>query len=103
MRVIVSDGANAGGNNKNPVINSGITTFHLDGVVTLNEKDRYTVNFALKDAGAADFTLVDRKPTVNVWMPDLMQKSSASGCARARHLSADEIGGWRNVQTGLLV
>lgn len=59
MRVIVSDGANAGGNDKNPVINSGTTTFHLDGVVTLNEKDRYTVNFALKDAGAADFTLVD--------------------------------------------
>ena len=70
MRVIVSDGANAGGNNKNPVINSGITTFHLDGVVTLNEKDRYTVNFALKDAGAADFTLVDPETYSNVWMPD---------------------------------
>lgn len=59
IRLNASDGANAGGNNKNPVVSSGIMTFHLDGVVTLNERDRYTVNFALKDAGQETFSIVD--------------------------------------------
>lgn len=60
MRVIVANGANAGNNGFNaPGVKEGIKTYHLDGIVTLNEKDKYTVNFALKDAGSDDFAIVD--------------------------------------------
>ena len=59
LRVIVSSGANAGNNGKNPVVSSGTNTYHLDGVVTLNEKNMYTVQFRLQDAGSDSFDLVD--------------------------------------------
>ncbi|MFR9271217.1 MAG: DUF5979 domain-containing protein [Clostridia bacterium] len=75
IRLNASDGANAGGNNKNPVVSSGIMTFHLDGVVTLNERDRYTVNFALKDAGQETFSIVD---------PEVYSKRVDAGFAASR-------------------
>lgn len=60
MRVIVANGANDGNNEFNkPGVPSGTNTYHLDGVVILNEKNRYTVQFALKDAGQDDFAIVD--------------------------------------------
>lgn len=59
MRVIVSDGANAGKNGYNPVVESGTPTFHLDGVITVNAENLYTVQFKLKDAGEEEFSIVD--------------------------------------------
>lgn len=59
MRVIVSDGANAGKNGYNPVVESGTPTFHLDGVITVNAENLYTVQFKLKDAGEEEFLIVD--------------------------------------------
>jgi uncharacterized repeat protein (TIGR02543 family) len=59
IRVIVSNGANEGNNNQLPVVPSGTKTYHLDGMLMLNEKDKYTVNFALKDVGAEGFAIVD--------------------------------------------
>lgn len=56
MRVRVSDGANDGNNNFNkPEVASGNNTYHLDGIVILNEENIYTVNFALKDVGGTRF------------------------------------------------
>lgn len=59
FRVIRSDGANGGNNNKNPIVNSGTATYHLDGYITLNEKNIFTVGFKLKDAGSNSFEWVD--------------------------------------------
>ncbi len=63
LRVIVANGANAGNNGRNPVVkdkeSGGKYTFHLDGVVTLNEANMYTVHFHLQDAGESDFAFVD--------------------------------------------
>lgn len=56
MRVRVSDGANDGNNEFNkPEVASGNNTYHLDGIVILNEENIYTVNFALKDVGGTRF------------------------------------------------
>lgn len=63
MRVIVADGANAGNNEYHEVVNDikkgGEYTYHLDGVVYLNEKNRYNVEFRLKDVGENTFSIVD--------------------------------------------
>lgn len=59
FRVRVSDGANAGKNNYNSTVNSGTTTYHLDGYITLNEKSVFTVDFKLKDAGKDSFESVN--------------------------------------------
>ena len=59
MRVIVANGANAGNNGHNETVASGTNTYHLDGVLILNEKNKYTVNFALKDAGETAFSIVE--------------------------------------------
>lgn len=55
MRVVADGGANAGNNQYNPTVSTDIRTYHLDGVIILNETDKYTVNFALKDAGETQF------------------------------------------------
>lgn len=55
FRVVVDSGANTGANGHNPVIDSGTKTFHLDGYITLNEENQYTVDFKLKDAGEQSF------------------------------------------------
>lgn len=57
--MVVSDGANVGHNNYNPTVPSRTKTYHLDGILTLNEVDMYTVNFLLEDAGKTGFALVD--------------------------------------------
>lgn len=59
MRVIVANGANAGNNGHNETVASGTNTYHLDGVLILNEKNKYTVNFALKDTGETAFSIVE--------------------------------------------
>ena len=59
MRVIVANGANRGNNDYNDYVQDGTYTFHLDGVITLNEKNMYTVQFALQDAGSSNFALID--------------------------------------------
>lgn len=59
MRVIVDSGANTGHNNYNPTVSPETNTYHLDGVLILNEENRYTVNFALMDAGEETFSIVE--------------------------------------------
>ena len=59
FRVVRDGGANAGNNGYNPIVNSGYPTYHLDGQITLNQKDIYTVDFKLKDAKSSTFELVD--------------------------------------------
>lgn len=52
----VADGANSGKNGYiKETVSSGTLTFHMDGQVTLNETDTYTVAFYVKDAGAENF------------------------------------------------
>lgn len=59
FRVVVAEGANAGHNNYNQPVIDGKKTFHLDGYITLNETNQYTVDFKLKDAGEQTFEPVD--------------------------------------------
>ena len=59
FRVVVDYGANAGSNGHNPVVSENTKTFHLDGYITLNEINQYTVDFKLKDAGEQTFEPVD--------------------------------------------
>ena len=59
FRVVQDGGANAGNNGYNPVINENYKTYHLDGQITLNEKDIVAIDFKLKDAGSSTFELVD--------------------------------------------
>ena len=59
FRVVQDGGANAGNNGYNPVINENYKTYHLDGQITLNEKDMVAIDFKLKDAGSSTFELVD--------------------------------------------
>lgn len=58
FRVVQDGGANAGNNGYNPVIN-GYKTYHLDGQITLNEKDIVAIDFKLKDARSSTFEPVD--------------------------------------------
>lgn len=60
FRVVQSEGANAGANGYNPTVNGkNQLTYHLDGRITLNEKDVVAVDFKLRDAGESNFVLVD--------------------------------------------
>ena len=45
LRIVVSNGANAGYNGYNSTVASGTNTFHFDYICVLNEKNIYTVNF----------------------------------------------------------
>ncbi len=51
----VANGANAGANNKNPVVETGTNTYHLDGTVTLIDEAKIQVGFRVKQPGAEDF------------------------------------------------
>lgn len=56
-QLLVANGANAGNNNYNqPIVSSNINTYHLDGVLILNETEYFTVTYLLQDAGASGFT-----------------------------------------------
>lgn len=63
FRVVQDNGANAGKNGYNPVVNTANypynRTYHLDGQITLNEKDIVAIDFKLKDARSSTFELVD--------------------------------------------
>ena len=63
FRVVQDNGANAGNNGYNPVVNTANypynRTYHLDGQITLNEKDIVAIDFKLKDARSSTFELVD--------------------------------------------
>lgn len=67
IRVIVANGANAGNNGHiSPTVPANSSkdstdnnTYHLDGMIVLNMQNRYTVNFAVKDAGEDDFVILD--------------------------------------------
>lgn len=59
FRVVQDGGANAGNNGYNPAINENYKTYHLDGQITLNEKDIVAIDFKLKDAGSSTFELVN--------------------------------------------
>ena len=70
FRTVVSNGANAGTNGFNETINDrsgdyntpgakGSYTYHMDGVLILNDKNTYTVRFKLKDAGEQQFEFVN--------------------------------------------
>ena len=63
FRVVQDNGANAGNNGYNPVVNTAVypynRTYHLDGQITLNEHDIVAIDFKLKDAGSSTFKLVD--------------------------------------------
>ena len=61
IRVVVSNGANAGNNNYNSIVAAGTNTYHLDGQITLNQKDIYGVTFELKDAGKTYFSVVEEE------------------------------------------
>ncbi len=57
IRVVATGGANTGANEGNPVVNSGTATFHLDGQILLNEKDKYNVSFRIQQPGEDYFQL----------------------------------------------
>ena len=59
IRTVVSDGANAGKNNFNTTVSTGTRTFHRDGQIFLNEKDKYTVAFYIQGPGESGFTIQD--------------------------------------------
>lgn len=68
FRVVRDGGANTGNNSYNPTVSADYPTYHLDGQITLNQKDMYTVDFKLKDAGSSTFELVDA-PTYSKRVP----------------------------------
>mgnify|MGYP002610468830 CR=1 FL=1 len=63
FRVVQDNGANAGNNGYNPVVDTANypykRTYHLDGQITLNENDIVAIDFKLKDAGSSTFELVN--------------------------------------------
>ena len=63
FRVVQDNGANAGNNGYNPVVDTANypnkRTYHLDGQITLNEHDIVAIDFKLKDARSSTFELVD--------------------------------------------
>ena len=56
MRTRVANGANAGNNNYNPVVAHSTHTYHIDNTIVLNEKNFYTVQFAVRYPGETDFS-----------------------------------------------
>ncbi len=59
IRVMAADGANDGNNHYNPSVGSGTTTFHYDNIITLNEKDIFTVNFEVQDPATDAWSAVN--------------------------------------------
>lgn len=56
MRTRVANGANAGNNQYNPVVAYSTHTYHIDHAIVLNEKNFYTVQFAVRYPGETDFS-----------------------------------------------
>ncbi|MDO5408728.1 MAG: hypothetical protein Q4F28_15580, partial [Eubacteriales bacterium] len=57
IRIVQSDGANAGANGYNPVVGSGTPTFHLDGQIFINEENLFNVTFRIQEPGDNTFTI----------------------------------------------
>ena len=59
LRIVVSNGANAGYNGYNKTVASGTNTFHFDYICVLNEKNIYTVNFNVMWPGSDEFVALE--------------------------------------------
>ena len=59
LRIIVSNGANAGYNNYNTPVAAGTKTFHYDYICVLNEKDIFTVNFNVMWPGSDEYVALE--------------------------------------------
>ena len=59
LRIVVSNGANAGYNGYNITVASGTNTFHIDYICVLNEKNIYTVNFNVMWPGSDEFVALE--------------------------------------------
>ena len=59
LRIVVSNGANAGYNGYNSTVASGTNTFHFDYICVLNEKNIYTVNFNVMWPGSDEFVALE--------------------------------------------
>lgn len=98
-RCTVSNGANAGNNNYNKKVSSG-NTYHLDYLCVINERDYYTVNFAVKNPGSGSFgSLTDTSVTTRVeegTSETTITKPSASLVPAAQKLDGItyELDGW---------
>lgn len=57
IRMVTAGGANTGANRYNPVVDSDIITFHLDGRILPNETDQFNVSFYVQEAGSDEFVL----------------------------------------------
>ena len=64
--VKVADGANSGINQYNPMVANGTYTFHLDGLIYVNQADKVTIGFLVKNPGETNFTpIIDAAKTVD--------------------------------------
>lgn len=54
-RLVVADGANAGNNGYNEVVDTGTPTFHLDGLIQYNIEDRCNVTFKVQMPNSKTF------------------------------------------------
>ena len=59
LRIVVSNGANAGYNGYNSTVASGTNTFHFDYICVLNEKNIYTVNFNVMWPGSDEYVALE--------------------------------------------
>ena len=59
LRIVVSNGANAGYNGYNSTVASGTNTFHYDYICVLNEKNIYTVNFNVMWPGSDEYVALE--------------------------------------------
>lgn len=59
FRVTASTGANVGGNGYNPEISSDIMTYHMDGRVELNDKDKASVGFMVRNPGSQTYQAIE--------------------------------------------
>ncbi len=56
--VTVAAGANTGKNNYNrPIVPTNVPTYHLNGVLTLNERELVSVHFEVRDPGSSVFSV----------------------------------------------
>lgn len=87
IRMVTAGGANAGANSYNPVVDSDIITFHLDGRILPNETDQFNVSFYVQEAGSSDFEpreeyarfLPAGTPKDQIKRPDLDEEVTING------------------------
>ena len=87
IRMVTAGGANTGANSYNPVVDSDIITFHLDGRILPNETDQFNVSFYVREAGSSDFEpreeyarfLPAGTPKDQIKRPDLDEEVTING------------------------